>query len=217
MEELKRVERGLKQIVQDLIPRINPRILEAIEYSLFPAGKRIRPLLCIQAYESVGGKGDVIIPYACCLELIHTASLIKDDLPCMDNHSTRRDKPTTWKVFGESTAMLAADLISSEAYRILSTAPNRAILTEILNTVLNMSNGQELDVRGIKSTEVNRLKTATLFETCFAIGGMVAGATPEQLSDLRNKGLSFGMDFQLKDDTMDKDGLYAVSAGSLVA
>lgn len=199
------VDRTLSSIVRDLECRCNPTLLSAINYALFPGGKRIKPIACIKAFEYVGGKGDKILLYACALEMIHTASLIKDDLPAMDNHQERRGKPSLWKHFGEATAMMAADMLSTEAYRILLCQFNVYPLIEVLNAVISMINGQGLDCLGIKGSEVNRLKTASLFEAAYVIGGVIGGGTEEQVAALRLQGYRYGLEFQILDDIKDRD------------
>ncbi len=97
-----------------------PVIFQAVRYSLLAGGKRIRPILCLAAAEAVGGKTDAVLPAACALEMIHTYSLIHDDLPAMDNDDYRRGKPTLHKVFGEDIAILAGDALLTEAFRLLS-------------------------------------------------------------------------------------------------
>jgi len=94
---------------------------KAIRYSLFAGGKRIRPILSMAAFESVGGKGDTILPFSCALELIHTYSLIHDDLPALDNDDYRRGNPTCHKVFGEAIGILAGDALLTEAFRLMTT------------------------------------------------------------------------------------------------
>ena len=197
------VDKALRGIVSDLECRCNPTLLSAINYALLPGGKRIRPLVCIKAYEYVGGKSQGILPYACALEMVHTASLIKDDLPAMDNHQERRGKQSLWKHFGEATAMMASDMLSAEAYRILLIQPEPYPIIEVLNAVISMIGGQCLDCLGIKSAEVNRLKTASLFEACFVIGGIVGKGTDEQLTSLRRQGYRYGLEFQVLDDMKD--------------
>ena len=197
------LDNELKRILSSLSFRINVHLLEAVEYSLFPGGKRIRPILCVASYKSINGSDDdKILPYACAIELIHTSSLIKDDLPAMDNHKERRGKPSVWVKFGEATALMAADILNSEAARILINQPQ--LLIETINTTINMTNGQDLDCRGVKSLEVNMLKTASLFEAAYVIGGIVGGGTDKQISSLRNKGYLYGIWFQHKDDLKDK-------------
>jgi geranylgeranyl diphosphate synthase type II len=213
------VDQTLRKLISELESKykINPVLMEAVEYSLFPGGKRIRPILCINAFETIGGTGDKILPYAAALELGHTSSLIKDDLPAMDNHRERRGNPSCWKKFGVATAMMAADLLSFEAFRISLSYPDKRVTIELMDSIISMINGQTLDCLGVRSPQINELKTAKLFEACFVIGAIIGGATEDQIEVFRQQGNKYGIEFQLRDDIQDGDGLSEISRRSSMA
>ena len=167
MMDIKKYLLEKKQIVDSALERCLPgedefptTLSKAMRHSLFAGGKRIRPILSIAAYEALGAKGDdQILPFACALEMIHTYSLIHDDLPAIDNDDYRRGKPTCHKVFGEAITLLAGDALLTEAFRLLTKGPSRKeglgdgwLIIEIVNQVsraagvLGMVGGQVADV-----------------------------------------------------------------------
>src|SRR4030043_2007078 len=152
--DLKRYIKDKKEMVDSALERYFPNrpeskgkgpfptsLYKAIQYSLFAGGKRIRPILSMASFEAVGGKGDGILPFACALEMIHTYSLIHDDLPAMDNDDYRSGKPTCHKVFGEAIAILAGDALLTEAFNIMTERPSQensypgGVLLDIVNRV----------------------------------------------------------------------------------
>lgn len=169
-------------------------LYRAAKYTLLSDGKRIRPLLSVASFEAVGGSGDKILSYACGLEMAHAASLIVDDLPCMDNDDLRRGLPTCHKVFGEATAFLGSQVLGSEAYNRLL---DERCLREMIDTIRIMGIGQHNDdPEG---------KTGSLITLSVRIGGIVGGATEEQLKALTTYGKKIGYLFQVVDDIIDGD------------
>src|SRR5580700_9575895 len=171
-------------------------IHKAMRYSLFAGGKRIRPILCVAAAESVSDSPDGIEPAACSLELIHTYSLIHDDLPALDNDDLRRGVPTCHKVFGDAMAILAGDALLTLAFQVLAQmdcAPDSkvALIAELSNaagTVRGMIGGQVCDLEGEGQhpdaallEAIHRAKTGALLRASLRMGGIYAGADPEQL------------------------------------
>lgn len=201
-----------------------PEILrDSIVYSISAGGKRIRPILCIASYETCGGKAEEIIPYASSLELIHTYSLIHDDLPAMDNDDLRRGKPTNHKVFGEGMAILAGDGLLTEAFYILS--KNRSpqisesallkVIEEISKAsgVLGMVGGQAQDLLSENSEPdeetllfMHNHKTAALIISAVRVGGILAGCKEDILKKLSDYGKNIGLAFQVVDDILDVEG-----------
>lgn len=191
-----------------------------MRYALFPGGKRIRPLLCITAFRACGGRRDSqVMPFACAIELVHSFSLIQDDLPCMDNDRERRGKPTLHVAFGEAPALLAADALFARAFEVCtrSTAPASRIVaaTRELARVVG-SEGivtgqiQDLGLAAVRRPSSPRLlrntflrKTASLFGASLAIGATAAGAESGIVAALRRAGIDLGMLFQLTDDLLD--------------
>ena len=206
-------------------PELYPHTLyQAMYYSLFAGGKRIRPILAIAAAEAVGGETAAVIPVAVAVEMIHTYSLIHDDLPAMDNDDLRRGKPTNHKVFGEATAILAGDALLTTAFTILSDPllskgipPDRAL--EIIHEIglgsgpYGMVGGQQMDIesegKGIGLRVLEQLhgkKTGALIQASVRAGGIAGGATRAQLLALTRYAAKAGLAFQIADDILDVEG-----------
>ncbi len=198
-------------------------IYKAVRYSVFNGGKRIRPILCLAAAEAVGGDLGPAIPVACALELIHSYSLIHDDLPAMDNDDFRRGKPTCHKVFGESIAILAGDALLTEAFVLLShvekvrlSAERRlAVIQEIAQAVgiCGMVGGQALDVLSGKSVsdentlyEIHRRKTGALIVAAVKSGAIIFNARKDKIQALAQYGINVGLAFQIADDILNVEG-----------
>ena len=198
------------------------RLQEALRYSVFAGGKRLRPALAFAAAHAVGGARGVTaaVPYAAALELVHTYSLIHDDLPCMDDDDLRRGKPTSHKVFGEATAVLAGDALHSLAFSSLLegvTSPPlaRALALELSAAagVRGMVGGQAEDLAAegaapdaARLARLHRGKTAALIAASCVGGGLAGGATKAQTAALRAFGLDLGLAFQVVDDVLDETG-----------
>ena len=188
---------ALEKILHDSLPA--EPIVEAMKYSLMAGGKRIRPVLCFAAAEAVGGKPQAVLPAACALEIVHTYSLIHDDLPAMDNDDLRRGKPTCHVAFDEATAILAGDALLTLAFQVLSsvqpTQENQAygwlrVIHIISNAagyrgmirgqMLDMAaEGQPLTVDELKS--MHALKTGALIEASLRCGALLADARKRQM------------------------------------
>jgi geranylgeranyl diphosphate synthase, type II len=200
------------------------RVVEAMHYSLFAGGKRLRPILCLAGAEAVGGDATEAMPVACALEMIHTYSLIHDDLPAMDDDDLRRGQPTCHKKFDEATAILAGDGLLTEAFRIIADAAPKfagreAVLLEVLQLVAQASGyqgmvgGQMLDLmaEGRKITHkeletVHRMKTGALLTAAVRAGALVGGGSRQEVTQLTNYGEKFGLAFQITDDILDVEG-----------
>jgi geranylgeranyl diphosphate synthase type II len=217
--EQKRVEAAMDRLApaESAAPTT---IHQAVRYSLFAGGKRIRPILCIEAARAVSGEsGPGIEPVACSLEFIHTYSLIHDDLPALDNDDFRRGKPTNHKVFGEAMAILAGDALLTLAFHTLArvehsddTARVRLIteLSAASGTVNGMIGGQVEDLEGEHKTptaglldSIHRAKTGALLRASLRMGAIWAGATEAQLESLTSYGEHVGLAFQIVDDILD--------------
>jgi len=190
----------------------------AMRYSVFAGGKRLRPLLCRAAALAVAGRDcDGVLPVACALEMIHTYSLIHDDLPALDNDDLRRGRPTCHKVFGEAMAILAGDALLTRAFGQLAQVrpPERvAALVEELSAAAGSPNGmvggQVADIEGERATAtaesvtfIHRAKTAALIRASVVLGAIVAGATEEQRQQMARFGEAIGLAFQIVDDILD--------------
>ncbi|HEY8233275.1 MAG TPA: farnesyl diphosphate synthase [Vicinamibacteria bacterium] len=200
-------------------------IHRAMRYSLFAGGKRIRPVLAIAAGEAVGGAREELLPLACAVEMIHTYSLVHDDLPAMDDDDLRRGKPTSHKVFGEAIAILAGDALLTLAFQQLAGVPHGAgdglvrrrldalaLLAEACGTG-GLIGGQVMDLesegRAIDRAELERLhraKTGALLAACVKGGAILGGAGPDALAALSRYAAAIGLAFQVVDDVLDATG-----------
>jgi len=185
---------------------------EAMRYSMFAGGKRLRPGLAKAAFDMFGGKGDKIWLATSALEMLHTFSLIHDDLPCVDNDDYRRGKLTSHKKFGEATAVMAGDALCVQAFELMGRAGDaRAIevLAHLLGTY-GMIGGEMTDIE-CEGKKVNLEivdyihyhKTAALIEASLQVGAMLAGADDKSIEAIRNYGRSIGLAFQIVDDILD--------------
>jgi len=193
------------------------KLSEAMGYALMAGGKRVRPILAVASYEAAGGRSKSIVPVAASLELIHTYSLIHDDLPAMDNDDFRRNKPTTHKVFGEGTAILAGDALLTDAFNIISkTKEDPATLIKVISELSHgagpdgMVGGQTVDLmlEGTKAGKKDLLyihnhKTGALIRASIRIGAIMAGCSPAALTALTEYGDKVGLAFQIADDILD--------------
>ncbi|MBR3060191.1 MAG: polyprenyl synthetase family protein [Oscillospiraceae bacterium] len=191
---------------------------EAMRYSLLAGGKRLRPVLALEFCRVCGGEPEAMLDAACGLEMLHTYSLIHDDLPCMDNDDLRRGKPTNHKVFGEWQALLAGDALQAEAFRAIlscSGLPDRAraeaaaVLAEAAG-ISGICGGQYLDLAGegrrLGEAEIREMyarKTGALFRAACRMGCCAASAPAEKLAAAGTYGDALGLSFQLRDDLLD--------------
>ncbi|WP_442951864.1 polyprenyl synthetase family protein [Paenibacillus sp. A14] len=199
-------------------------LAKSMEYSLMAGGKRLRPLLVIAAAESLGASREAALPVACAVEMVHTYSLIHDDLPAMDDDDFRRGKPTNHKVFGEATAVLAGDgLLTHAFYSVVQAARQPGVKVEEVLSIVEelavyagpsgMVGGQVADMEGEQGlTDLKRLqyiherKTGDLIVFSLKAGGRIASATEEQLKALEIYGRALGLAFQIQDDILDLVG-----------
>jgi geranylgeranyl diphosphate synthase type II len=200
------------------------RVVQAMHYSLFAGGKRLRPILCLAAAEAVGGDAGEVLPVACALEMIHTYSLIHDDLPAMDDDDLRRGQPTCHKKFDEATAILAGDGLLTLAFQIMADAASHfegreADLLAVIQLIAaasgypGMVGGQMLDLQAegrkvtLKELEtIHRMKTGALLTAAVRSGAMMAGGTRAEVTALTGYGEKFGLAFQVTDDLLDVEG-----------
>lgn len=187
-----------------------PILQESMAYSVFSGGKRIRPALCMAACELCGGDAQDAAYAAGALEMIHTYSLIHDDLPAMDNDDMRRGKPSNHKAFGEANAILAGDGLLSLAFYALSLCPHSDALSAIAKGAFEMVMGQSLDVNsgGDESLlrQLQDYKTGALFRAAVSSGAACAGASAQQREALVRFANAYGMLFQITDDILDCEG-----------
>lgn len=226
-EYLKRRQRLVDEALERWVPgdhEFPPQVHQAMRYSLFAGGKRLRPILALAAAETVGGRIADALPVACSLELIHTYSLIHDDLPSMDDDDLRRGKPTSHKVFGEALAILAGDALLTEAFHLLTrpdlmrdVSPRRRL--RAINQVARaagsygMVGGQVMDIASQgQEIEAHLLeyihshKTGALIAASVCAGAIIGGASPSQYKALNRYGEKLGLAFQVIDDLLDVQG-----------
>lgn len=193
-------------------------LLEAIRYSLFAGGKRLRPALALGAAEVVSGSDGKALPVACALEMIHTYSLIHDDLPAMDDDDLRRGRPTCHKAFGEATAILAGDGLLTMAFAAAAETGSVAIVQALALAagVGGMVGGQQLDLAGegqqldLEALQaIHRAKTGALIRVSTRCGAMAAGGSREHVEALTAYGEHLGLAFQITDDMLDVTGTEA--------
>jgi geranylgeranyl diphosphate synthase type II len=215
------VEEALDKALPDVLAWPET-IHRAVRYSLFAGGKRIRPMLVLAAGEAVGGERSDLIPLACAVEMIHTYSLIHDDLPAMDNDDLRRGKPTSHKVFGEAIAILAGDALLTRAFHVMTEGTEEmdgqrlrrrvaatALLGEACGTT-GLIGGQVQDLesegKAIDAATLERLhraKTGALLSACVRGGAAIAGADAEDTLRLARYASAIGLAFQVVDDVLD--------------
>ncbi len=203
----------LRALVEEALAELSPAgpagLDEAFRYALEGGGKRIRPVLCLAVGEAIGAEPEEMLPAACAIELVHSFSLVHDDLPALDDDDTRRGRPSTWAQFGEGVAVLAGDALLVEAFRLALSYETSAVAHELADATLGMIGGQYLDVTGSADDVValNRLKTGRLFEASVALALAVRGAEPQTWPAFAQE---VGTLFQLVDDLLDGDGYVLV-------
>jgi geranylgeranyl diphosphate synthase type II len=226
-----------KEMVDSALERYLPEkeeftlnLHKAIQHSLFAGGKRIRPILSIASFEAVGGKGERILPFACALEMIHTYSLIHDDLPAMDNDDYRRGQPACHKVFGEAIAILAGDGLLTEAFKLMTNqslkdhpSSDGGLILELVNEVAQaagvsgMVGGQVADIESEgKAVDlptvqyIHTHKTGGMILASVRVGAKLGGAKEETLKALTRYGENLGLAFQVADDILNVEGKAAL-------
>lgn len=198
-------------------------IFDAMNYSMNAGGKRLRPILIMESYKICGGNSDDFLPYCSAVEMIHTYSLIHDDLPALDNDDLRRGKPTNHKVYGEAMAILAGDALLSHGFEtMLNHAKNSSQPIRHLNAmyeiakgagIYGMIGGQVVDVQSEgkliekeKLDYIHKNKTAAMIVACMRCGAYLAGADERQLKAVSEYGENIGLAFQIVDDILDIEG-----------
>ena len=224
---LKQQQERVDQFLDQVVPPghiLAKTLYESMRYSLLGGGKRIRPILTLAAAETIGSKNDGVLPYAAALELIHTYSLVHDDLPAMDNDDYRRGRPTNHKVYGDGLAILSGDALLTMAFELcsqpLSGSPIPAdrqiqIISEIALGAGHdgMVGGQVMDIQAenldidlLTLQTIHNYKTGRLIRSAVRVGGIWAGATSTQLEELTGYAEDIGLAFQIADDVLNMTG-----------
>jgi geranylgeranyl diphosphate synthase type II len=229
------VEQALASILPPM-PHCPPVVYDAMAYSLLAGGKRLRPILCLASADAVGGVRTMALPAACAIELIHTYSLIHDDLPAMDNDTMRRGRPTLHVVAGEGMAILAGDGLLTQAFQHLANEPRSTdpdVIARKLTVIqliaaaagpAGMVGGQAIDLASVTPDPSGRLppplndqdvrtmhskKTGALLRVSGAAGAVMGGGTREQVAAIDEAAGEFGLAFQIVDDILDVEGVSA--------
>ena len=226
MEELQQKVEHINDVLEKFLPAEEGQqriIFEAMNYSVRAGGKRLRPILMEETYHMFGGSSAVIEPFMAAIEMIHTYSLVHDDLPAMDNDEYRRGKKTTHAVYGEAMGILAGDALLNLAYETAAKAFDMEVAdTRVARAfavlakkagVYGMVGGQVVDVESEKSDDcsitrekldfIYRLKTGALIESSMMIGAILAGASSDEVSRVEQIAAKLGLAFQIKDDVLD--------------
>lgn len=219
-EKIIEVNKSLEKFIEE---KDNPQatIYKAMNYSLHAGGKRIRPVILISVAELLGASRENVMPFACAIEMIHTYSLIHDDLPCMDNDDLRRGKPTNHKVYGDALAVLAGDALLNKAFEVIlknsQVSPNMtlAALSEIADAsgTEGMIGGQVIDIESenkqidaVTLMTLHLHKTAALIMASAKVGALLGGGSREDLINFEEFARYLGIAFQIKDDILDVCG-----------
>jgi geranylgeranyl diphosphate synthase, type II len=214
-------KKAIDLALDSALPVIYPeKIYEAMRYSLLAGGKRLRPILCLASCELAGGTAEMAMPTACAVEMIHTMSLIHDDLPAMDNDDYRRGKLTNHKVYGEDIAILAGDGLLSYAFEFIASKTENVPPQQVLQVIAHLARasgapglvgGQlvDLESEGLKDVSLETLnyihahKTGAVLESCVVCGAILAGASPGDLQRFSRFAKNIGLAFQIIDDILD--------------
>ncbi|MDZ8260245.1 geranylgeranyl diphosphate synthase CrtE [Nostoc sp. ChiQUE01b] len=217
-ERQKLCDNALAQAIPIVYPE---KIYESMRYSLLAGGKRIRPILCLATCEMMGGTIEMAMPTACAVEMIHTMSLIHDDLPAMDNDDYRRGQLTNHKVYGEDVAILAGDGLLALAFEFVAIQTPESVKREVVLQVIarlgralgagGLVGGQVVDLESEGKSDISletlnfihKHKTAALLEACVVCGGLITNALPEDVQRLTRYAQNIGLAFQIIDDILD--------------
>lgn len=221
-EELQKRTAEIEEILKKYLPEetgFQKTVLEAMNYSVTAGGKRLRPMLMQETYRMFGGSGQVIEPFMAAIEMIHTYSLVHDDLPAMDNDEYRRGRKTTHAVYGEALGILAGDALLNYAFETAAGALSQELNERTARAIqvlaekagiYGMIGGQVVDVESEgqavskeKLDFIYRLKTSALIESSMMIGALLAGASKEEVDKIRRTAQDVGLAFQIQDDILD--------------
>ena len=221
-EELRTKTEEIEKLLTAYLPEetgFQKTVLEAVNYSVLAGGKRLRPMLMKETYQMFGGRGKVVEPFMAAMEMIHTYSLVHDDLPAMDNDEYRRGKKTTHAVYGEAMGILAGDALLNLAFETaagvfdIETSARTAKALQILSKkagIYGMIGGQVVDVESEgqplsreKLDFIYRLKTSALIEAAMMVGAVLAGASDDEVAAIEHVANDVGLAFQIQDDILD--------------
>jgi geranylgeranyl pyrophosphate synthase len=195
----------------ELAPALG-ELAHAARYAFEAGGKRVRPVICIATGEAAGAEAAEMLPAAAALELVHSFSLVHDDLPALDNDEVRRGRASVWAQYGEADAVLAGDALLAEAFRQALGYPTPEVARELAEATLGMIGGQHLDIHGEEQdlARLHSLKTGRLFAASVGCALWAAGVPAGEQEPWRAFGEELGLLFQIVDDVLDEDGYYLV-------
>lgn len=202
--------RNINSELDKYLPR-KGKLAKAMRYSIFAGGKRFRPMLCLAAAEVLGKNPKRVLPIACAVEMIHTFTLIHDDLPAIDNSDFRRGKPSCHKKYGEDIAILAGDALNTLAFEVLAKeTKNAKVISEVGSALMDVVSGQvsDLEYEGKRMSvkvlrSIHKRKTAALLRACLRSSAIYLGSTPRQLKAFTSYAEHLGLAFQIADDILD--------------
>src|SRR5438128_7717285 len=210
----------LRSLVEDCLEGLElwPQLhgqADSVRYSITVGGKRVRPVIVLATAEAAGVAPEVALPAGCALELVHTFSLVHDDLPSLDNDEERRGQPSTWKQFGEAVGILAGDALLAEAFRLATSYETPQVARELAGATLGMIGGQYLDITGTAPDEatLHKLKTGCLFSASVGLALWIAEVPEREQRPWRAFGDELGLLFQIVDDILDGDGYVLTHGG----
>lgn len=205
---MKLIENTLEELLSEARPAV---LFDAMRHAVLSGGKRVRPQVCMSAAVAVGGRAEDAVHPACAIELLHSYTLVHDDLPSMDNDTERRGLPTVWAKYGEANAVLAGDALQSLAFRAAAMAPRNAgrIVAELADAGVGVVRGQVEDLDGDDVDFIYRHKTADLFIAAAVMGAYAGGGSDADVERLRSYALNLGLAFQFEDDLLDGDSPYS--------
>lgn len=208
LQMLETIEKTLGELLAEARPAV---LFDAMRHAVMSGGKRVRPQICLAAAMAVGGRpADAVYP-ACAIELLHSYTLVHDDLPSMDNDTERRGLPTVWAKYGEANAVLAGDALQALAFRSAAMSPRNAdrIVAELAEAGIGVVRGQVEDLDGDDIDFIYRHKTADLFIAAAVMGAYAGGGSDAAVDKLRSYALNLGLAFQFEDDLLDGDSPYS--------
>ena len=202
------IDRTLAEMLSETRPTT---LFDAMRHAVMSGGKRVRPQICLAASIAVGGKSEDAVYPACAIELLHSYTLVHDDLPSMDNDIERRGLPSVWAKYGEANAVLAGDALQALAFRAAAMAPRNAdrIVAVLAEAGVGVVRGQVEDLVGDDVGFIYRHKTADLFVAAAVMGAHAGGCSDDDTAKLRSYALNLGLAFQFEDDLLDGDSPYS--------
>ena len=208
-------ETSVEKTLEAMLAKTRPaELFDAMRYAVMPGGKRLRPKLCLAAAAAVGGDPNDAVYPACAIELLHSYTLVHDDLPAMDDDAVRRGRPSVWAKFGETNAILAGDALQALAFKAAANTPRNPgkVVAALGEAGVGVVRGQVADLAGGDIDFICRHKTADLFVAAVTMGALAAGASDSDIGKLRDYAIAVGVAFQHADDLLDGESPFPPDA-----